>query len=337
MKVAIIGATGFIGRRLCDTCIARGDSVSILVRRPEAVETLSRDVTAFVGGLGDEEAVRAACADADVVFNAAGALGKWQSHHDELEYVNTRAAGLIVRSVAKAGARRVVHLSTAGVTGPLPCDVTASEEYPCRPATMYQRTKLAGEDEALQAHHDTGIPLVIVRPAFVYGPGDTHKLSLFRAVASRRLLLVDGGRSRLHPVFVDDLINGMLMTADRAPARGDVYILAGEEPASTRVLIETIARQLDVSPPRFSLPSGLLLSMASVAEALGHALGKEPPLTRSRVSLFSENYAYDIGKARRELGYAPSTSLGEGVSRTVEWYLDNHLLQTKGRSFAHAH
>ncbi len=337
MKVAIIGATGFVGRHLCDICIARGDSVSILVRRLEAVESLSRDVSVLVGGLGDEEIMRQVCADAEVVFNAAGALGKWQTRSDELEYVNTRAAGQVVRCAAKADARKVMHISTAGVTGPLPARVCAAEDYPCNPTTEYQRTKLAGEEAALDAHRETGIPLVIARPAFVYGPGDTHKLSLFQAVASGRLVLVDGGRSQLHPVFIEDLVAGLLLASERAPGNGEIYILASDLPVTTRVLIETIAGELGVHPPKFSLPSGLLLSMASMAEALGRAVGKEPPLTRSRVNLFSENYAYNISKARRELGYAPSTPLAEGVRRTIEWYTDNNLLQTKERVLSHAH
>lgn len=331
MKVAIIGASGFIGSHLCDACVRKGDTVTALARSSDAVNELNhKGVCAFQGGL-DDDALCRTIEGVDLVFNCAGALGKWRTPSDELERVNTQAAGQVVRCSAKTGARRVIHTSTAGVTGPLPGEVYADESYPCNPTTEYQRTKLAGEKAALEAHRETGIPLVIVRPAFVYGPGDTHKLSMFRAVKSGRIALVNRGSSELHPVYVDDLISGMLLAAERAPGSGETYILAGESPASTRILLDTVAAVMGVRTPVISLPEKPMLMMASMAEALGRAMGKEPPLTRSKVKLFSENYAYTIDRARREIGYQPVVDLREGIERTAEWYVEQNLIPPRGR------
>ena len=328
MKVAIIGATGFIGRHLCDTCIGRGDKVSVLVRDPEAGDGFShRGVSVTVGDLMDEDALIRVCTGADVVFNATGALGKWGLPADELERVNMQGAGLVVRCAAKAGAGRVVHTSTAGVTGPLPVGICALEDYLPAPATDYQRTKLAGEREVLAAHAETRMPTVIIRPTFVYGPGDTHKLPLFRTVASGRMLLVNGGASYLHPVFVDDVVEGMLQASERALGFGEVYILAGSSPVTTRKLGETIAWALGVPAPRLNLPGGILFPLAKVMEITGKLVRKESPLTRSRLKLFTENYVYSSEKARREIGFKPLVNLPEGIKRTAEWYIAHGLVR----------
>lgn len=328
MKVAVIGATGFIGRHLAETCAGRGDSVTALVRSSEGRELLERKgISTVLGALDDEKALIEVCSGADVVFNLAGALGKWGNTGSDLEFVNTRAAGFVVICASLAGARRVVHASTAGVSGPLPDGFDAAESNEPHPVSDYQQTKYAGEKAALSAFEKGGIELVITRPAFVYGPGDTHKLSLFRAIAARKMILVNGGRSRLHPVFVTDAVDGLLAATERAPGRGEVYIIAGEQPASTRELHHLIAESVGVSETTCSLPSNLLLGVAAVAEVIGKAAGKEPPLTRSKVKLFSENYAYKIDKAVSELQFKPRVSLSDGIARTVDWYKSHGLLR----------
>lgn len=327
MKLAVFGATGFIGRHLCEALIHHGIAVSALTRSPDAMLDLAKTgVDAILGSLSDDEAIRRTASGADVVYNLAGALGKWGTTFDELRSVNVEAAERIVKSAAESGVGKVVHVSTVGISGPLPRDVLADEDYPPNPATDYQRTKLEGEMAASRAHEATGIPLVIVRPAFVYGPGDTHKLSLFRAVKKRRMALVNRGTSLLHPVFVDDLVIGLIKAAEQAPGKAEIYNLAGPRAVTTRTLVETIARELGVSDPEIWLPEALLIPLACVMEAVGRTINVEPILTRSKVKLLSENYAYRIEKAQAELGYRPVVDLPEGIRRTVEWYVSQGLL-----------
>ena len=327
MKVAIIGATGFIGRHLCEKCVERGDSVTALVRNSYAEDFFIRNGASTVRAEITEESLVSTCAGADVVFNLAGALGKWGKSREEMEFVNSVAPGMIVACASKCGATMVVHASTAGVSGPLPDGTIASEETESKPVTDYQQTKFDGEIAALREHERVGIPLVIVRPAFVYGPGDMHKLSLFKATRKRRMVLVNGGRSLLHPVHVNDLVDGMLLAAERAQGRGEAIILAGPKPASTREIVRTIALSVKVAPPGLSAPEGLLLGAACIAEAAGRLIGKEPPLTRSRVKLLSENYAYSTKKAETEIGFRPSIQLANGIEETARWYLDHGFIR----------
>ena len=327
MKVTVLGATGFIGRHLCDACVERGDFVTAFLRNASANDQfIQYGVRTVIGSLVDEQAITRACEGSDLVFNLAGVLGKWGKSNEELHLVNARTPGLVTECASHAGAGKVVLVSTAGVSGPLPDGVDGSESDEPQPQTEYQKTKYAGESAALDAHQSTGIPLVITRPSFVYGPGDTHKLSLFRMVAAGRMILVNGGKSRLHPVFVDDVVRGILLASDRAAGNGEVYIIAGERAATTRELVEAIALSIGITPPKNSLPEGLLLGVAGIAEAVGRVAHREPPLTRSKVKLLSENYAYKIDKAKSELQFTPSIGLVEGITRTVECYKSEGLV-----------
>ncbi|MHB0913818.1 MAG: NAD-dependent epimerase/dehydratase family protein [Armatimonadota bacterium] len=319
MRVCIAGATGFIGGHLCDECIGRGYEVVALVRKPSP-DLARKGVTQVTGDLADEDALCHACTGAEAVFNVTGTLGTWGAPPDELEAVNAKSAGILVECAARAGAGRVVHTSTAGVSGPLPMGVRASENYSNSPATEYQKTKMKGERAAAKAHAETGMPLTIVRPTFVYGPGDMHKLPLFRSVAKGRMVLVNGGRSSLHPVYVDDLVAGMLLASEKSSGWGEAYILGGERPATVRELLSAVARAVAAPAPSLSVPGGLLLAAAGLSEAVGRLSGREPALTRSRIKLFSENYAYSIERAKSDLGYKPMVSLAEGVKLTADWY-----------------
>lgn len=327
MRTTVIGGSGFIGRRLCEACLRRGDDVSSLVKEPEAAnELLCAGVRVITADLSDADAIRRACANADRVFNCTGALGKWGTSDEDLEFVNAIAPVTIVRCAEESGARRFIHISTAGVSGPLPTGVSVDEDYPARPTTAYQRTKLAGERAVLHQHDLTGIPLTIARPTFVYGPGDLHKFSLFNSVARRRFLYVNNGASRLHPIYVADLLDGLLLASTRGMGDGDIYILGGPGPIAVRKMVEIIAASLSVAPPSLSLPRSLMSLTATAAETIGRVAGREPLLTRSRVDMMSSNYAYVTDKARKQLGFRPIVQPACGIRLAVEWYRGKGLL-----------
>lgn len=328
MKTTIIGGSGFIGHRLCEACLRRGDEVTSLLKEPEAADQLiGSGVRVITADLSDEDSLRRACAGADRVFNCAGALGRWNTSDRELEFVNATAPGIILRCAAEADARRVIHVSTAGVSGPLPDGIHADEDYPGKAITAYQRTKLAGEQAALEQHTSTGMPLTIVRPTFVYGPGDMHKLPLFRSVACNRFLYVDQGESKLHPIYIADLVDGLVLASTHSRGDGDLYILGGPTPITIRRMAQIMAGSIGVSAPNLSLPRSLLYLTATAAETIGRIVGKEPPITRSKVDLMSTNYVYLTHKAQEHLGFRPIVSPECGLKLAVDWYRGKGLLQ----------
>ena len=238
--------------------------------------------------------------------------------YDEYVRVNVEATRSVLDACAHtATLRAIVHCSTTGVlgpTGPQP----ACEDAPQRPSNAYERTKAEGERLALDAAERHRLPLNVARPALVYGPGDRHLAGWFRSIRSGYYRVVGTGDSLLHPIYVDDLVDGMLRCAE-APARR-VYHLVGERPVPIREIAEAIARALGRRLPRGRIPRGLALAVATALEALPDVGRYRLPLTRSRVAFMTESRAYCGCRARSELGFEPRVDLETGLRRTVEWY-----------------
>ena len=322
MRVLVTGATGFTGGHLARALRARGDEVRALVRDASRAAELSRaGVELVTGDLKDGGAIGAAARGVEVVYHIAAIYREAGLHEDEYRSVNADAVRSVIEAAARGGARRVVHCSTVGVHGDVG-QPPANEDAPLRPGDIYQVTKLEGERAAAAAAANTGIDVVIARPTGIYGPGDRRLLKLFGGVARRRFVILGHGRIYYHLTHIDDLIQGFRLCADVPQAAGRTYILAGPEVTTLNELVGVIAEEAHVPPPRLHLPVWPFWLAGAACEALCAPLGIEPPIYRRRVDFFTKSRAFDIARARQELGYAPAVGLRDGVRRTLAWYRD---------------
>jgi nucleoside-diphosphate-sugar epimerase len=238
----------------------------------------------------------------------------------EYRAVHVDAVGRLIEASARSGVARIVHCSTVAVHGDVSRDAPATEDAPCRPQDIYQETKLEGERVALEISRRTGVPLTIVRPGPVYGPGDRRLYKLIGGVARRRFLLLGDGSPRLQMVFVDDLAEGLRLAAETPAAAGRTYIITGEEARTLREVVDEIAEAAQVPPPRLRLPVWPFWLLGAACEAICFPLGISPPIFRRRVMFFVNNRWFDITRARTELGFVPKIPLREGLVRTLESY-----------------
>jgi nucleoside-diphosphate-sugar epimerase len=323
MRVLVTGATGFTGGHLARSLAARGYQVWALARTGSA-EGARRDLQAagvelVEGSLEDRESLARACAGVDVVYNIAALYRQAGLPDETYRAVNADAVRAIVEAAARGGARRVVHCSTVGVHGDVE-HPPANEDAPLRPGDIYQETKLEGEARAREAARATGIEVVIARPTGIYGPGDRRLLKLFRGVARRRFVVLGDGKIYYHLTYIDDLIEGFRLCGEVPAAAGRTYILAGGEVTTLDELIGIIAEEAGVPPPRLRLPVWPFWMAGAACEAICAPLGIEPPIYRRRVDFFTKSRAFDISRARTELGYNPQVTIREGARRTLEWY-----------------
>jgi nucleoside-diphosphate-sugar epimerase len=196
----------------------------------------------------------------------------------------------------------------------------ANEDAPLRPGDVYQVTKVEGEDVARRIAARTGMDVVIARPTGIYGPGDRRLLKLFRGVARRRFVVLGKGDIFYHLTYIDDLVEGFRLCGEVPAAAGRTYILAGPEVTTLNELVTLIAQEAGVAPPRLHLPVWPFWIAGAVCEAVCSPLRIEPPLYRRRVDFFTKSRAFDISRARAELGYAPKVRLSEGIRWTLAWY-----------------
>jgi nucleoside-diphosphate-sugar epimerase len=320
VNVLVTGATGFTGGHLARHLASRGDRVRVLVRDPSrAGELEAAGCEVVEGDLGRKDSLAPALRGIEVVYNVAALYRQASLPESTYRTVNADAVGWLVEAAADAGARRVVHCSTVGVHGDIE-HPPANEDAPLKPGDIYQVTKLEGEQRGRDAAAARGLELVIVRPSGIYGPGDRRLLKLFRGVARRRFVILGDGKIFYHLTHVDDLVEGFRLAGTVPAAKGRTYILAGGEVTTLNELVEVVAEVAGVPPVRLHLPVWPFWAAGAACEAVCAPLGVEPPLYRRRVDFFTKSRAFDIARARHELGFAPAIDLRSGIARTLAWY-----------------
>jgi nucleoside-diphosphate-sugar epimerase len=324
--VLVTGATGFAGGHLAVALTRRGYHVRALVRPTANVERLRQHGVELVeGDLVRDDDIDRAVRGTRLVFHVA-ALYRSAKHRDDYYYdVNVEGTRRVLYYAERHGVERVVHCSTVGVHGGLK-EIPGDEGAPLRPGDIYQLTKLEGERVA-QEKIRAGMPVAVVRPGAIYGPGDMRFLKLFSMIQRRRFLMFGRGEVYYHFVYVDDLVDGFLLCAEKPEAVGNTYIIAGDEYVTLNRLVALVAKLVGSRPPKRGLPLWPLLVSAGVCEALCRPLGIEPPLHRRRADFFVKNRAFSIERARRDLGYRPKVPLEDGLGRTAQWYMEHGFLR----------
>jgi dihydroflavonol-4-reductase len=330
----VTGGTGFIGLRLVPHLVERGWRVRCLVRSPARAALLSGlPVEKVAGDLDDHVVLREAVSGVDAVLNIAGltAAGSLAG------FMRVNAAG--ARALARAGMeaavppRVFVHLSSLAAIGPGggpgggPAGGTdpepRREEDEARPLTDYGVSKLAGERALLGI---AGLPLVILRPPAVYGPGDRELLPYFR-IADRGFFPLAGGDAPLSLVHVDDLARAVALAAERGQT-GRAYHVAHPRALRPRELAPAFARALGRERlAAFPVPYPLLWGAAALSELAGRMRGRAAVFDRQKArELAASGWECDTTRAREEMGYVADIGIEVGLAMTALWYREQGWL-----------
>lgn len=327
MTILVTGATGFLGSALVMELLKRQQSVRILARdEKKARVQFGNAITIIPGDITDIVQVQRAVDGATLIYHLAGRLYHPSipaSIYRQVHVEGTRT--LLSACKAQTSLRRIVHVSTTGVHG-VTGKIPVAEDAPYAPTNSYEATKIEGEQLALQAYQEHGLPITVARPGLVYGPGDLHLLGFFASIKKGLFRVIDGGGALLHPVYIDDMIAAFLLCAERHKAIGHSYNLAGERAVSVRELATAIAHALDRELPRGSIPLWLANLASDIFAAMPGMKGERAPLTRSRVKFLTNDRVYDSSRAKNELGYTPKIDLEEGIRRTAAWYKKHSYL-----------
>ncbi len=325
-RILVSGATGFTGGHLCERLIREGYRVRALVRDERRCSELRRWGAEIVkGDLRDPESLKRATSGINVVYHVAALFRPENVSRKEMWENNVHGTKNMLDAAVKARVQRFVHCSTIGVHGEIK-DPPAYEDAPYNPGDYYQESKTAGEKIAIQYMTEGKLPIVIFRPGGIYGPRDLRFLKLIRPIKAERFIMLGSGEVIYQMIYIDDLIDGILLCGTREEASGRIYILTGREPTTLNQLVRVVAEVLGVRPPRLRFPVGPVYLAGFLCELLCKPLGINPPLYRRRVDFFRKTRSFDISKARRELGFWPKTDLRTGMKLTADWYRGNgHL------------
>lgn len=323
MRVLVTGATGFTGGHLASSLAAAGDRVRVLVRTADqAAPFVEQGFDTAVGDLTDAASLARAADGIDVIYNIAALYREAGLPAATYRSVNADGVVRVLEAAKAAGARRVVHCSTVGVHGDVE-HPPANEDAPLRPGDVYQETKLLGETLGREAAARLGVELVIVRPTGIYGPGDRRLFKLFGGIARGRFVMLGSGRAYYHITYIDDLCAGFRLAGTVPGAAGRTYILGGGDVTTLGDLVRITVEVAGRAAPKWRLPIWPVWLAGALCEACCAPFGISPPLYRRRVDFFRKSRAFDISRARTELGYRPAVGVRDGIRRTLEWYREH--------------
>jgi len=326
-EVLVTGAAGFTGSALVRKLAARGAAVRAFVRPGKGPETLENLPARWLGGsIMDPGDVAEAVAGVSHVFHLATLFRSPRATYDELHDVHV----LATKRLAEAAARqrpmpRFVHVSTVGVHGHI-AHPPADENYPLNPRDNYQATKAEAEVWLRDFAHREGLPITIVRPTPIYGPGDRRLFKVFLMVARSLVLTLGSGKQLYHLIHVDDLTDFMLYIADLPESVGEVYICGGDEVMRFDDLVRVIADHYGRKPHTLHMPISPALALAAVCEKVFPWFGIESPLFKRRVHFFLCDRSFEITKMR-QTGFQLQHATREGLRETAQWYLDHAWIQ----------
>lgn len=316
----VTGAGGYVGSEIVRQLLKRHRPVRAMVRDPSQAAALERlGAEVVIADLQKAETLDDAVRGVSWVYHIASLFRVAGLPESEFHAVNVDGTRHLLEAAIAADVKRFVHCSTVGVHGHIECP-PANEEAPCNPGDPYQRTKLEGERVAMEYFESGRIRGVTIRPAMVYGPGDTRNLKMFRMIARRLFFYVGDGTTKVHYVDVRDLARAFILAMDAQHLNAETYLIAGASSVQQNELAKLIAGELGVAPPWLHLPVKPMQWLGSACEAICRPFGIEPPIFRRRVDFFTKHREFDCAKAARDLGFKPSRSLEQEVREHTHWY-----------------
>lgn len=328
-KVFITGANGFIGSHLTAACLQRGMDVHAAVRKNSSME-LFRSLVAPHDNLkivhpeyespGKLEETLARENYQFIVHNAGVTKTREEKVYNRINAELTRN---LAEAVLKAGVRltRFIHISSLAALGPL--SYPGEGDRPS-PVTAYGRSKLLSE---VRLRELSGLPVTVIRPTAVYGPGEKDLLIVFRLLAKGWDLNVGTNPQKLTFVYVRDLVEAIVASMKKQLSGWLAFDISDGSEYSRYALSEAFAAASGIRSRRLHIPVDLVRWIARINESYTSFSGKYPALNKDKVKeITAENWYCDIQPARDLLGYAPRYNLTDGITETFRWYKDNRWL-----------
>ncbi|MEW6162450.1 MAG: NAD(P)-dependent oxidoreductase [Nitrospirota bacterium] len=314
MKALVTGATGFIGSHLCEELVRRGYKVTCLVREKSNLKWIENiDLKLTTGDCESIESLFNAVIDIDYVFHIAG-LTKACSE-DDFFCANTKGTENLIKAIAEKNPKlkRFVYLSSLAAVGPSNNESPLREDTEPRPVSSYGRSKLEGEKAVLK--YKGLIPITVLRPPAVYGPRDKDLFIFFKML--KKGIFPYWGKCYYSLLYVDDLVQGIILAAENKKAEGEIYFLSDSKFHTNEEIVKAISSALGTKAVRLRVPRFIMPFFAYI----GERINRQGIINRDKMSELSHSHwICDTKKAREELGFIPKVGIKEGMKWTADWY-----------------
>lgn len=310
MRCLVTGATGFIGGAIVRGLRTAGHEVVAYVREGSDSQAL-RDVERIVGDLGDPNRLAVAATHCDAMVHAAG-LSDAAASPDSLGWTHVAGTENAINAAKQAGCHRMIHISCADVTlydGPR--SFWNEDDAPPRPFGALARTKLQAE-ELVRVSGRRGFRTTALRPALVWGPGDTTHLPRWEQEAQGGgIRIVGGGKKLMATTYIGNLTHAVLCSLQTKVTTGNVYYVVDTELSVSREFFKELSTALGWSPPTSAGP----YHWARIASRIGLS-----SLHPTQVIRRGQTSAFETTRARQDLGYEPIVTRAQGMTELAAWY-----------------
>ncbi len=334
----VTGASGFIGGHLAKRLAAKGRPVRCLVRASSDTSDLAGlDVELAIGDLTSPSSLASAVEGCSYVFHCGALVSDWATTQ-EIKRANVAGTRNLLDAAVAASVERFIHFSTTDVySHPQPGSdsqmAPIDEKHTAqRFGNWYAQTKREAETAVLAAHAEHALDAVVLRPATVYGPGSRDVVGeIARAIRSRNMLLIDGGRAIAGLCYVDNLIDVAVLARDHEAAPGEAFNVSDGLDTTWRQFTDDLADGLDCAKPRWSMPywmaSGIGFSLEHGYRVLRRTTGLRTPalLSRQAVQVLGRNQQFSSSRVRELLGWAPQVGYEAGLEATLAWLRSDYL------------
>lgn len=330
MKILITGITGFLGAHLANRLLKtkRYELIGTYRNTAKATAFERQGIEMRNADLLKPESLHNITKDVDVVVHLAG-LMRFHERWATLYAHNVTGTTILAQDAINHGLKHFIYSSSTEAIGPVE-KIPGDETSPYQPTYEYGKTKQMAELYLKEQQRLSNLPLTILRPTGIYGPGDLYvTYSTIRAVSNGKLRFLPGkGDTYIHFTYVDDITQGIQKTIEKpAQSIGETFILAGDEYTTYKEMFTIIANLLHVPPPTRSFPMSLAKTYLSLVQWNNRRKGIDDfVMHTSLIDTMRTNRVYSNAKAKNTLGFSPHYRYEEGMKKTLEWYREKKIL-----------
>ncbi len=321
MLAFITGATGFIGSHLAERLVSQGHKIRCLARETSDTSCLSLLSAEIVTvDMSDKEGLRKALRGVDIVYHCAGVVGEWLSKK-EAQRVNIAGTKNLLDAGIDAGVKRFVHVSSLAVLGMKDHHNTPADAPYQLTGDIYSDTKIESEKIVMEYYMKKGLPVVIVRPGFVFGTRDRRFLPrMLKLLEDNKFAFLGSGNNIMNVVYIDNLIDVLMEAGINEKAIGQKYNVTNKDKVTMRDFVYMISDIRGMKKPTKSIPVPLAKFLATSLEYYGRLTKSQAPpfITKARIKVASLNLDFDISKTVNDLGYDSKIAIREGLEKTLK-------------------
>lgn len=327
--ILVTGATGFTGFNVAFRLNQMQFQIVAPVRQNSNTTKLEelQNIKIIRGDISNKQFIDSLFTEYDffAIFHIAAAFRDAGAKTTIYRDINYTATKHLLDNAISHNVEKFIHCSTGGVCGHIK-NPPGDENSPYSPGDIYQRTKLEGELLVQQYFKEKNLSGSIIRPTAIYGPGDMRIYKFFKLVGKKYLPLLGKGDVCYHMVYIDDLVEAFILCLTQDKANKEIFVIGGEKYYTLKNVFSLIAEIMQIKLKIIHLPFAPIWLLSAICELICLPLKIKPPLFRRRTDLFRKNRAFSIAKAKQLLGYQPKTDLKTGLTKTYNWYKEQHLL-----------